>query len=68
MNIEERLIELETRAAFQDDLVQTLNSLVAKQALEIDKLWQANRMLKNQLDSVHATIKDASDEAPPPHY
>ncbi len=66
MTIEDRLIELETKMAFQDDLLQGLNDVVAKQEQSIDKLWQANRMLKSQLESVQGPAGES--DAPPPHY
>ena len=68
MTTEDRLIDLETKMAFQDDLLQDLNDVVARQEQTIEKLWQANRMLKSQLDSVHGPAGESASEAPPPHY
>jgi len=68
MTTENRLIELETKMAFQDDLLQDLNDVVARQEQTIEKLWQANRMLKSQLDSVQGPAGEPTSEAPPPHY
>ena len=68
MNTEDRLIELETKMAFQEDLLQDLNDVVARQEQQLEKLWQANRMLKSQLDTVHSAAGETSNEAPPPHY
>ncbi|UZE95100.1 SlyX family protein [Alkalimarinus alittae] len=68
MNTEDRLTELETKMAFQEDLLQDLNDVVARQEQQLDKLWQANKMLKSQLDSVNSAPGEASHEAPPPHY
>lgn len=68
MNTEDRLVELETKMAFQEDLLQDLNDVVARQEQQLEKLWQANRMLKSQLDTVHSATGEASNEAPPPHY
>ncbi len=68
MNIEDRVIELETKMAFQDDLLQELNDVIARQEQQLDKLWQASRMLKNQLDTVHSAEEEPGHEAPPPHY
>lgn len=68
MNTEDRLIELETKMAFQEDLLQDLNDVVARQEQQLEKLWQANKMLKSQLDSVHSAVGETSSEAPPPHY
>lgn len=72
MNAEEleaRMNELETRLAFQDDLIATLSDQVAKQELDLRKLWEAKQLLKKQLSEVAPShIKRDEDETPPPHY
>ncbi|WP_166265082.1 SlyX family protein [Marinobacter caseinilyticus] len=67
--IEARLDELETRLAFQDDMISALNEQVAQQELDIRKLWEAKQHLKKQLSEVSpSNIRSDADEAPPPHY
>ncbi|WP_148863368.1 SlyX family protein [Marinobacter fonticola] len=72
MNLEElevRLIELETRVAFQDDLIATLSDQVTRQELDLRELWEAKKLLKKQLAEVApSNIKREEDETPPPHY
>ncbi|MDX1457017.1 MAG: SlyX family protein [Marinobacter sp.] len=64
-----RLEELETRLAFQDDVISTLNEQVAKQELEIRELWDAKRHLHSQLKALSPSdIKREEEEVPPPHY
>ncbi len=64
-----RLDELETRVAFQDDLINTLSEQVARQELDIRELWEAKKHLNNQLKEVSSSnIRKEEDEAPPPHY
>ncbi|MDP3585853.1 MAG: SlyX family protein [Thiobacillus sp.] len=65
---ESRLVELETKLAFAEDLLDTLSQTVARQQGQIDSLQQQLRLL-------HQQIQDASpDEARtprddiPPHY
>jgi SlyX protein len=65
---ESRLIELETKLAFAEDLLETLNQTVARQQGQIDSLQQQLRLL-------HQQIQDATPDAPraprdeiPPHY
>jgi SlyX protein len=48
-SMEERLIELETKVAFQDDTIETLNDIVAKQQSQIN-------MLEKQLEAVSRKI------------
>lgn len=67
--LEARMIELETRVAFQDDLIATLSDQVTRQELDLRELWEAKRLLKSQLAEVSpSNIKREEEEVPPPHY
>lgn len=64
-----RMDELETRLAFQDELINTLSDQVAQQELDIRKLWEAKQHLKKQLSEIApSNIKREDQEMPPPHY
>jgi|GEM_PF-225286 len=64
-----RLDELETRLAFQDDLIHTLSEQVSRQELDIRELWEAKKQLNNQLKEVSSSnIRREEDETPPPHW
>jgi SlyX protein len=64
-----RLDELETRIAFQDDLINTLSEQVSRQELDIRELWEAKKQLNTQLKEVSSSnIRREEEEAPPPHY
>jgi SlyX protein len=64
-----RMDELETRLAFQDELINTLSDQVAQQELDIRKLWDAKQHLKKQLSEIATSnLKREDEEAPPPHY
>ncbi|QTN43771.1 SlyX family protein [Marinobacter salsuginis] len=66
---ETRLDELETRLAFQDDVINTLSEQVARQEMDIRELWEAKRLLHKQLKDVSpSNIKSEQEETPPPHY
>lgn len=68
-DLESRLDELETRLAFQDDVINTLSEQVAKQEMDIRELWEAKRLLHKQLKDVSpSNMKSEQDETPPPHY
>jgi SlyX protein len=68
-NLTKRLDELETRAAFQDDLINTLSEQVARQELDIRELWEAKKQLNTQLQEVSSSnIRKEEEESPPPHY
>lgn len=68
-SLQARLDELETRLAFQDDLINTLSEQLAKQEMDIRELWDAKRLLHSQIKDVsQSNIKRADEETPPPHY
>jgi len=47
--MEKRLIELETRLAFQEDTVEELNEMVIRQQQQIDRLGEELRLLTSRL-------------------
>ncbi|SDS72419.1 SlyX protein [Halopseudomonas xinjiangensis] len=65
---EQRLVDLEARLAFQDDTIQTLNDMVSRQQLELDKLNRALELLARRQADIAASIPMDSEDAPPPHY
>lgn len=67
--MESRLTDLETRAAFQDDLLESLNHIVASQQRQIDLMQREIRMLYDQLKSLSPSEMAGSNEQErPPHY
>lgn len=67
--MQNRLDELETRLAFQDETLQVLNTEVARQQQEIALLTQEIASLKAHLRSLAADFNASrNQEPPPPHY
>jgi SlyX protein len=67
--MEERIIELETKLAFQDDTILKLEAEVNTQAQQIFKLQKEFTELRKHITSgENAQIMKLEDEAPPPHY
>ena len=67
--MESRLTHLETKVAFQDDLLESLNRIVAKQQRQIDMQQEQIRLLYKQLQSVApSTLAPLDEEERPPHY
>ncbi|KAB2325535.1 SlyX protein [Betaproteobacteria bacterium SCN1] len=69
-HVESRLTELETKLAFAEDLIDTLNQTVFRQQAQLD-------LLQDQLRMLHRLIQEASGvegqgrnprEEIPPHY
>ncbi|MBD3670112.1 MAG: SlyX family protein [Gammaproteobacteria bacterium] len=68
-DMNERVVELETRLAFQDDVVNQLNEVIAAQRLELDELMLRMRRLEEQMkQALPSLIKSEAEETPPPHY
>ena len=66
---ESRLIELETKLAYQEDTLLKLNDIVCKQQQQIQKLEDTNRLLIERFREVTATIdKEEPSDQIPPHY
>ncbi|MBL6986276.1 MAG: SlyX family protein [Methylobacter sp.] len=66
---DERIIELEIKAAYQEDLLQTLNKIVGRQQQQIDRLDATCRMLNDRIKSLSVEAGGGeSIEEVPPHY
>lgn len=67
--MESRLTNLEVKIAFQDDLLESLNRIVAAQQQQIDLLQEEMRILYEQIKSLSPSqVATSAEEAPPPHY
>jgi len=68
---ESRLTELETKLAFAEDLLETLNQTVIRQQGQIDLMQQQLRLLHQRLQAAlpddDARNRNPRDEIPP-HY
>ena len=68
VEIEERINDLLSRLAFQDDTIQALNDALVAQQWLLERLQlQVAALIKRQ-DEVSSQFGMAEDEAPPPHY
>lgn len=70
MNNDDRLMELEIKAAYQDDLLQALNKIVSTQQQQIQKLEATCQLLYERLNSLSAenSGNNSSIDEVPPHY
>lgn len=67
--MENRLIELETRLAFQDHTLQELNAVVVRQQHELSALTRELETLKDQFKALAPDlVASRAEETPPPHY
>ena len=69
MTTEERMIELEIKLAYQEDLLQTLNAIVTEQQKQIGRLEETCKVLYERMKSLSAASElNQADNQPPPHY
>ena len=66
---EKRIEELESQAAFQDELYETLNTMVARQDREILELKRQLILLNERIKEFGEAIPGAGpQDETPPHY
>lgn len=69
--MQEQIIELQTRLAYQEDSLNQLNQVVTEQSVWIDQLRQQLRALAEKYEDLRDTQRHGggiADNEPPPHY
>ncbi len=69
--VDDRLVELETRVAYQEDTLQQLNQIVTEQDKQLLRLQEHIRLLAEKLMSLEGgleQISGATVSERPPHY
>ncbi len=68
--MQQQLIELESKLAFQEDIVNSLNNELHQHQMRIEKLQQQVMLLADKLRQLPEDqgILSPEDEPPPPHY
>lgn len=67
-DIEQRLMELEVKASFTEDLLDRLDLVIVRQQAQIDSLVRAMaQLLQQPYDEGAGAPRPASDDLPP-HY
>jgi len=67
---EERLVNIETKLAFQEDAIDELNKTVYQQQQQLERLQATCEALARHISSLAESVKDitpAGNERPP-HY
>jgi len=67
--LQETVIELQTRLAFQEDSLEAVNLTVVRQQAEIDVMKKEIARLKNRVENIRESqgTEDGAVELPP-HY
>ena len=68
MEIEQRLIELETKIAYQDKTIEDLSDVIYKQQQEITMLAKTVEQLRAQVLSIASGDNEIRGHEKPPHY
>lgn len=68
MSLDDRVMDLESRLAFQDDAIEAMNDVLVSQQRVVERLQlQMAALLKRQEDMA-GQFESFEEEAPPPHY
>ena len=66
---EDRFLDIETKLAYQEDLVSSLNRIVSDQQRKLDELEAAYRkMIDRVVEQGEELAALRIQDAPPPHY
>lgn len=66
---EDRIIEVEIKLAYQEDLIQALNQIVAEQQKQIGKLEETCKLLHDKIKSLaYDPGQSIGVDERPPHY
>lgn len=68
MNLQDRINDLESRLAFQDDTIQTLNEIVIKQQQLLDVLITKVDLLVKSHHQLSEQRLEVENNTRPPHY
>lgn len=72
--LEARVEALESRLAFQEDWLETLDRRLYEHTAEIERLTRLNSLMRERLREQRQAIDDLGDDSPeprdelPPHY
>lgn len=66
--LEDRLVDLEVKAAYADDLLDQLSDQIYRQQQQIDLLLSELRLLRERLPEAGATTPRNLRDDIPPHY
>ena len=64
-----RMIELETRVAFQEETIEQLSQVINRQQQRLDRIEQEMNQLEQRLAELRPShLATPAEETPPPHY
>lgn len=67
--LEQDIEALQTKVAYQEDIIETLSNALADQQQQLDKLaFKMSHVVNKLKDLQPSNIAREEDETPPPHY
>ncbi|MDB1122802.1 SlyX family protein [Vibrio algarum] len=67
--LQQRIEDLEYKAAFQEQTIDELNDALSQQQLLITKMQDQMKYVVGKVKNMDSSnLADASEETPPPHY
>ncbi|MHC8345680.1 SlyX family protein [Pseudomonas sp. RT6P73] len=68
MSLEDRVTDLESQLAFQDDTIQSLSDVLATQQRAVERLQLQMAALLKRQEEMAGQFETFEEDAPPPHY
>ncbi|MEE9339334.1 MAG: SlyX family protein [Methylococcaceae bacterium] len=65
---DDRITELEIKIAYQEDLLQSLNTIVSNQQLQINRIEETCKFLNDRIKSIREVESINQNSEKPPHY
>jgi SlyX protein len=67
--LDSRIVDLESKVAFQDDTIESLNDALSQQQQQLAQMtYKMNHMVERLKSMQPSNIATQDEEAPPPHY
>jgi SlyX protein len=66
--LEKRIIDLEVKFSFQEELLAELNEIITKQQFTIERLQRDMKALQSTMDSGDGAENRSMKDDIPPHY
>lgn len=67
--LQQRVDDLEVKAAFQEQTIEELNEALSQQQLLITKMQDQMKYVVGKVKNLDTSnLADAAEETPPPHY
>lgn len=67
--LSQEIVELQSKLAYQEVTIETLNQMIIKQQFDIERLELLIRQISRQLKGVEPSLLAMPhEESPPPHY